>query len=859
LERRSRQRRPLWPRAALAGSLRGSAYIAVLAWISVAGLLTEAAEIAGKKEELVAKPPTPAIQSLKLEPSSLTLDDGRDSRRVLVWGETDGKGRVDLTSEAVLKAGSAGVEVDAEGYIHGKTKGTAEVVVTAGGKEIKLPVTVKNADLPVVGFVRDVEPILSRVGCNQGTCHGSANGKNGFKLSLRGYDPEYDYDALINDLSGRRFNRVAVDQSLMLLKPTGEVPHEGRQAIQPGSRYYHLLRQWIAEGTKYEDPAKTRVQRLEVFPADVELDLPGRAQQLLVLAHYPDGSTREVTREVIFSSNNTEVARVKDGLVTGLRRGEAAVLVKYEGVYATKEVTVMGDRTGFAWSNPPEYNFIDKHVNTKLQRVRTLPSGLCTDEEFLRRVYLDLTGQPPGADKVRAFIKDESDSRAKRAKLVDDLLASPDYVKAWANKWADLLQCNSENLGQKGVWVFRDWIRQSIEQNKPYDQFVRELILAEGSSYRNPAVNYYRALREPGKIAEDVSQTFLGTRFNCNKCHDHPFEKWTQNQYYEFGAYFARVAIKRGTLGSDVINGFTGYQQTVAGEEIVYRNYNGGEVKHPKNARDMKPKVPYGEANAATGDGDRREAFAAWLTSKENPLFAKSMANRTWSYFFGRGIIDPVDDIRGSNPPSNAALLDALTEQFVADKFDTRKLMRLICNSRTYQLSIIRNQWNEDDKINFSHATPRRLSAEQMLDAIDVATGTRPKVGPMPAGMRSVEAPDGLVAGNDFLALFGRPKRQSACECERTSNVTLSHAMNLINGSTIGDAVQSGDNRVKKIVEAESDDHKVVEEIYLSVLNRFPTAKETAAIDFKAGGTRLEVAQDLTWALLNSPAFLFNR
>nr|HVY72020.1 DUF1549 domain-containing protein [Verrucomicrobiae bacterium] len=577
-----RRLRPALFRSHAGAKVRRAGALALVLGAALAPLPGRALE-GMKKEEAVPAPPLPVIRALKLEPESLSLDDGRDARRVLVWGETDGRGRVDLTGDAKFQSASPAIEVDADGYIHAKTKGEGEVVVTAAGKQIKLPVKAAGAEIPAIGFVRDVEPVLSKVGCNQGTCHGSAKGKNGFKLSLRGYDPEFDYQALVNDLSGRRFNRVAVEQSLMLLKPTGEVPHEGRQVIKPGSRYYDLLREWITQGTKYESPAKARVQSLEVLPAEVELDLPGRSQQVLVIAHYPDGSTRDVTREVIFSSNNTEVAKVRDGLVTGLRRGEAAVLIKYEGVYATREITVMGDRAGFAWVAPQEYNFIDQHVNTKLKHMKILPSDLCSDEEFLRRVYLDLTGVPPTSDRVRAFLADGSDSRAKREKVVDDLLGSPDYVKFWANKWADLLQCNSENLGQKGVWVFRNWIRGAIERNEPYDQFVRDLLLAKGSSYRNPEVNYYRALREPGKIAEDVSQTFLGTRFNCNKCHDHPFEKWTQNQYYELGAYFARVAIKRGTLGSDVINGFTGDPQTVAGEEIVYLNYNGGEVKHPKN------------------------------------------------------------------------------------------------------------------------------------------------------------------------------------------------------------------------------------------------------------------------------------
>ncbi|HEY0551705.1 MAG TPA: DUF1549 domain-containing protein, partial [Verrucomicrobiae bacterium] len=624
-----------------------------------------------------------------------------------------------------------------------------------------------------------------------------------------------------------------------------EVPHEGRQALKPGSREHQLLRQWIEQGTKGEELKAGRATSIEILPGDVEMDLAGRDQQILVIAKYPDGTTRDVTREAHFSVSNTDVAKVDaGGKVQGLRRGEAAILIRYEGIYGTKLLTIMGDRTGYEWKEIAENNYIDKHVNDKLRRMKALPSELCTDAEFIRRVSLDLTGLPPKSERVRAFLADTTPSKEKREKLIDELIGSPDFVKSWANKWADLLQCNSENLGQKGVWVYREWIAKRIAENMPYDKFVRAVLLAEGSAYQNPAANYFRVLREPGKITEDVSQTFLGVRFNCNKCHDHPFERWTQNQYYEFGAHFARVAFKKGAM---------------PGEEIVYRNFNGGEVKHLKTEMVVAPKVPFGDEREIKADEDRRDPFVDWLTSKENPLFAKSMANRTWSYFFGKGIIDPVDDIRGGNPPSNPALLDALTAEFMKSNFDVRQLMRTICQSRTYQLSIIPNKWNEDDTINFAHAAPRRLSAEQMLDAVAVATGVRPQFAGMPVGMRSVEIPDGTVVGNDFLALFGRPKRQSACECERTSNMTLSHALNLINGATLSEAINAPSSRIAKLVETEKDDKKLIEEIYLSCLNRLPTDKEISAIDFEHAKSRPELAQDLTWALINSSAFVFNR
>jgi Protein of unknown function (DUF1553)/Protein of unknown function (DUF1549) len=806
------------------------------------------------------KPPLPSITALRVEPAQLLLEDARDARTLLVFGERSDGGLIDLTGEAVFKPETDLVSVGEDRFVSGKAVGEGSVTVTAGGKSVSVPVKVRGIDHPPVGFVREIEPVMNRVGCSQGTCHGSAKGKNGFKLSLRGYDPDFDYQALINDLSGRRFNRVAVDDSLMLQKPLGDVPHEGGQALKPGSRYHSLLRQWIAEGARYEDPARARATHISILPSTVEIDLPGRQQEFLVIASFPDGSTRDVTREAILSSNNEEIALVKDHHLTALRRGEMAVLVRYEGLYAAREVVVMGDRSGFQFAGMPVHSFVDSLVNAKLERMKINPSDLCTDAEFIRRVSLDLTGQPPGAEKVRAFLADNADSRKKRDALIEELLASPAYGDYWGNKFADLLQCNSENLGKKGTYVFRNWIGKQFAQNRPYDQFARDLILAKGSTFENPAGNYLRALRDPGKMTEDVSQTFLGVRFNCNKCHDHPFERWTQNQYYEFGAFFAQVAFKRGTLGRDtLIRGTETYASEQVSEDIVYQNYNGGEVKHPKTDQPVPPRVPYGTAAEPASGADRRGVFADWLTSRENPYFARSTVNRFWSYFFGRGIIDPVDDIRAGNPPSNAALLDALTVDFATHGHDVRRLLRTICQSRTYQLSILPNRWNEDDLVNFSHAIPRRLSAEQMLDAVAVATGYRARFKDMPEGLRAVQVPDGMVGGNDFLALFGRPKRQSACECERSSNVTLSHALNLINGPTLGECVSNSGNRLTQLVKSQSDNRRVIEEVYLSCLNRPPTERELKDIQLGEGDARLENTQDLTWALLNSPAFLFNR
>jgi hypothetical protein len=809
--------------------------------LSVAFLALSAPMTAGVPES--TKPALPAVEELRIEPAGLTLEHGRDARRVLVSGRTAEGVWIDLTSIASFEEDSEAVEIDDHGFFHAKATGEAPVKVFAAGLQTNFTVTAKSGAVPPVRFVRDVMPILAKAGCNAGTCHGAQQGKNGFRLSLRGYDPDWDYHSLVEDISGRRFNRAAPEMSLMLQKPTGEVPHEGKQVIAKDSEYYNLLKSWIGEGVKNE-PMTERVASLELLPADPQIPMPGMTQQFLVIAHYPDGTTRDVTRDADFTSNMTDVATVtKEGLVTAIRRGEAALLVRYEGQYATKPMAVMGDRTGFAWQEQEEINYIDKHVNAKLQRLKILPSELCTDSEFIRRVSLDLTGLPPTPEKTRAFLDDPSPSKDKRERLVDELIGSRDYVEHWTNKWADLLQCNSKYLGEKGVLVFRKWIEDSIDRNKPYDEFVKTLITAEGSSYKNPPANYFRVLRETPLATENVSQLFLGVRFSCAKCHDHPFEKWTQNQYYEFGAFFSRVKLKNGTL---------------PGEEIVYTDRDAEEYKHLRTNMDVAPSVPFGKMVKVEADGKRRAEFAEWLASKENPLFAQALVNRVWSYFMGRGIIEPVDDIRTSNPPSNPELLNALAEDFVANNFDMKFLMRRICLSNTYQRSIQENEWNKDDTANFARAVPRRLSAEQMLDAIAVATDVKLELKGLAPNSRAAMIPDGMVEGNTFLTLFGKPKRESSCECERTSNVSLAHALNLINGPTVGEAITSPASRIAKLVESSAEDQRIIEEIYLAVLCRPPSEGELAAIDLTSAPTKLEGAQDLAWALLNSPAFLFN-
>ena len=499
-----------------------------------------------------------------------------------------------------------------------------------------------------VTFLRDVAPIVNKAGCTGGPCHGAAKGKNGFKLSLRGYDPRFDYEALLYDLSGRRFNRADPGRSLMLLKPTGGVAHGGGVRFDTDSAYYKIISSWIAQGVPYGDPAKDSVTDLKVEPREIFLQKPGEIAQVKVAVKFADGQTRDVTREAIVESNVPTVAAVdaKTSGINGERVGEATLLIRYQGKFSTVPVTVLNPKPGFAWNPLPQYNYIDKNIDAKLQRLKLQPSAIADDATFLRRVSLDLTGQLPSPAALRAFLNDTSPQHQKRAQVIDQLISSPAYVDHWTIKWGDLLQSSRKYLGDKGVYEFQQWIRDSIASNKPYDKMARELLTARGSSYDDPAANYFRVTREAKPTMEKTTQVFLGVRMVCAQCHDHPFERWTQGQYYQMSAFFSAVGLR---AGSEV------------GEEIVFDQRSGYEMKHPKDGHVVAPVflIASNGTPPVPTDQRRRDAFAQWLTAKDNPFFAKAIANRMWSYFLGRGIIDPVDDIRASNPPSNPALLEA--------------------------------------------------------------------------------------------------------------------------------------------------------------------------------------------------------
>ena len=764
------------------------------------------------------------VTGLEIRPQSIDLRNPFEYSQLVVSGVLDTGEKIDVTRMVRIKAPQQ-VRVSESGQVRPLADGNGPLQVTLADKSLTVPVKVSGQKQDyAVSFVHDVMPAMSRMGCNAGTCHGSAQGKNGFQLSLRGYDPLFDHRALTDDVQGRRFNRAAPERSLMLLKPTGEIPHVGGVVLSNDHPYYALIRDWIKQGVKL-DLGKPKVTKVEVYPSNATLPIPGAKQQMAVLATYSDGRVRDVSAEAFLESSNSEVATVdKSGLMTAVRRGETAVLARYEGNYAAASVIVMGDRSGFVWQPVPEYNWIDTLVYDKLRQVKILPSGLCTDEDFIRRVYIDLTGLPPDPSVLRDWAADPRPSDVKRDKLIDNLVGSDDYIEHWTNRWADLLQVNGKFLGQQGAAKFRTFIRQAVKDNMPYDKFAYQILTASGSNMDNPAASYYKILREPDATMENTTHLFLAVRFNCNKCHDHPFERWTQDQYYQLTSYFARVGRKEDPKFKGQKTQGTAVRGPLPLVEII-SDVPTGDVKHERTGDITPPKFPFEHGGSIPAQASRREQLARWITAKENPYFAKSYVNRVWSYLLGVGIIEPVDDIRAGNPPSNPKLLDKLTQEFIASGFNVQELIKTICKSRTYQHSIATNKWNEDDDINYSHATARRLPAEVLYDAIHRAVGAEPR---LPGGVkRAAQLVDSNVPlPGSFLEVFGRPPRESACECERTNSLMLGPVLNLVNGPVLADALKDPNNRIAKLLATEKDDARVVREIFVSILCREPTASE---------------------------------
>jgi hypothetical protein len=771
-----------------------------------------------------------AINKLQVYPSSIELNHRFDYRQLLITGISEGGLSVDLTRFATLESTPEFVTVTENRRIEAKADGEEMLHFRVGNNTVDVQVVVRGQSSPVdPSFVCDVQPILSKLGCNAGTCHGSKDGKNGFKLSLRGYDAIYDWRSLADDIGARRINRVEPDQSLMLLKASGEVPHVGGQVTKPGQPHYELLKEWIRNGVKNDVDQSTRVTSIDVKPKNPMIPLPGIKQQVTVIATFSDGTSRDVSREAFIESGNIEVATANpDGTLNLIRRGEAPVLVRYEGAYSATILTVMGDRSGFVWPDPPTYNYIDQHVYNKLQRIKVAPSDVCTDAEFLRRVYIDLTGLPPSREKVIAFLQDTRDSKTKRDELVDELVGNPEYVEYWTNKWADLLQVNRKFLGEQGAAALRDWIKNSVATNQPYDEFAREILTASGSNLQNPPASYYKVLRDPSELMENTTHLFLAVRFNCNKCHDHPFERWTQDQYYEMAAFFAQINRKTDPAYMDQTIGGSAVEGAAPLVEVVF-DQSSGEIKHDRTGEITAPQFPYSHEGKIDASASRRVQLAQWTASPHNPYFARSYVNRLWGYLFGVGIIEPIDDIRAGNPAVNPELLAALEKDFVDSGFDIQHMLKTICKSRVYQHSIQTNDFNIDDATNFSHALPRRLPAETLFDAMHIALGAPFDIPGAAPGVRATELPDAGI-NVPFLDDFGKPVRESACECERSNNVAVGPVMKLVNGPTVSTVLTHPDNIIKSMMESGHSDNEIINELFLRFFARYPTEHEISEI-----------------------------
>jgi hypothetical protein len=712
-----------------------------------------------------------------------------------------------------------------------------------------------------VRFRHDVMAVLSKAGCNQGTCHGNQNGKGGFKLSLRGEAPDLDLDALTRDTLARRIDPHRPADSLLLLKATAAVPHEGGKRFGADSLEYALLLRWIAAGAPLDLPDTPVLEGLEATPAEAFIVEPADRVRLRVQARFSNGGTRDVTRLAVYEPSNPLTTVRPDGEALREQFGETAILVRYLDRQATVQLAWVPLRQGFSWQPVPEANFVDGHVFDRLQKLRMQPSGLAADSVFLRRVHLDNLGVLPTPEQTRAFLDDPRPD--KRGRLIDRLLERPEFADFWSLKWSDLLRNEEKVLDRKGVQAFHQWIRHSIAAGQPLNEFARELIAARGSTYAYPPANFYRALRDPQVRAEAVAQVFLGIRVQCARCHNHPFDRWTQNDYHSLAAFFPRVQYRIvENRRRDRLD-----QHEFDGEQIVWLARE-GEVKHPRTDQVMTPRVLGGQE--VPPEGNRLQALADWIARPDNPFFARAQVNRAWYHLLGRGLVDPNDDFRASNPPVNGPLLDALTRDFVEHRFDLRHLVRTILNSRTYQLSAAPNDTNGDDETNFSHALVRGLQAEQLLDAIAQVTGVPVRFNGYPEGIRAGQLP-GVRAfrvqdrrpseGERFLQTFGKPERSLSCECERSEDTTLAQAFQMLSGEMLHRMLAEPHNRLGQLLKAGKSDREIVAEFYLAALCRRPGERELqAALEYvgKAKDRRAAL-EDVVWGLLNAKEFLLRQ
>lgn len=784
----------------------------------------------------------PAPVAIAVSPAQVQLTTRRDLQSIIVQATyADGITR-DVTADAQYALAQPSFVKFEKHKLYPVADGKTELKVDFGGKSVTVPIEVAHAtDERPISFKLDVMPVFMKAGCNTGSCHGAARGKDGFRLSLFGFDPDGDHFRLTREISGRRINLALPDESLFITKSAGLAPHTGGKRFEVGSELHQTLVRWLEAGAPADQGVVPTVLAVEIYPPSAVLDGEGAAQQLSVRAKYSDGTDRDVTSLAYFMTNNeTSAAVSQQGLVTGGKRGEAFLMARFEThTVGTHFITLP---KGLAYQAPqlPENNYIDRLVHDKLKKLRIVPSELCTDEEFLRRAHLDIVGELPTVEEHAKFTA--SMDPKKRELLVDELLGRKEFVEMWVMKWAELLQIRTnQQITKKSMLRYYEWLQERIAKNVPMDKLVQELLSANGGTFANAATNYYQNERDTLKTSENVAQVFMGMRTQCAQCHNHPFDRWTMDDYYSFAAFFAQIGRKQ---GEDP-------------REIIVFNTGGGEVKHPLGGRNMVPKFLGGAVPDVAGK-DRRTVMAQWLASSENPYFAKNLANIVWAHFFGQGIIDQVDDVRISNPPSNAELLDELGRKFTEYDYDFKRLVRDICTSRAYQLSTKTNETNALDERNFSHAQLRRVRAEILLDCITGATSTQNKFAGLPAGSRAVQIADGNTT-TYFLSTFGRATRDSVCSCEVKMEPNLSQALHLLNGDSVNAKIQQGgviDARLK----AGKKPIEIIDELYVRCLTRRPTEKEIATLQELLAAEKDSKAalEDVFWSLLNSREFVFN-
>jgi hypothetical protein len=785
----------------------------------------------------------PAPASIVVAPADIHLSAVRDRQSLIVQAVLPNGLTVDVTDQAQVKIENEALIRREGNTFHPVADGSTKVIVTHAGHTIEVPVTVANAAVdPPISFRLDVMPVFMKTSCNNGSCHGAARGKDGFRLSLFGFDPEGDHYRLTREIPGRRINLALPAESLLLEKGAGVVPHTGGKRYDVGSEHYNTVLRWLEAGAPNDPGAVPAVVSVELYPKEAVLDGEGATQKLTVRAKYADGTDRDVTNLAYFSSNNENSAEIaQTGLVTAHARGEAFIMARFDTHTVGSHFIVLPKGLQYEDPKTPEFNYVDTHVHSKLRKLRIVPSAVCTDEEFLRRVFVDITGTMPTIDDYEKFLADTTPD--KRDKLVDQLLQRKEFVDIWVMKWAELLQVRTiaNRVEKKPMLAYFNWLRDKIANNTPTDKMVQELLGARGGSFANPAVNYYQTETETLKTAENVAQVFMGMRIQCAQCHNHPFDRWTMDDYYGFAAFFSQIGRKQ---GEDP-------------RETIIFNSGGGEVTHLVGGRVMKPKFLGGVEPDLAGR-DRRQVMAEWLASPENPYFAKNLANIVWAHFFGRGIIQEVDDVRVSNPPVNAELLDELGRKFTEYNYDFRKLVRDICTSRTYQLSTNTNESNASDHKNFAHAELRRIRAEVLLDCISSVTSTQDKFPGLPVGARAVQIADGNTA-TYFLTTFGRAKRESVCSCEVKMEPNLSQALHLINGDTSNTKIAQGQLVPTRLKEGKAP-AEIITEMYVRCFTRRPTEKELADLTAIVAEQQnpQEALEDIFWSLLNSREFLFN-